>query len=127
MAFSYRPTPAETATLTAFLIQDFATDRGKATTRIRLSSNTLRALGNRGTLRNVFVDDWMEELDALGWMSLRYRDGFALIEAKSIDGWGRVSSKRIRAVLRRVHAGDKNALVEITRAVEPPPEEIEDE
>jgi len=127
MAKRYRPTPAETATLTVFLIQDYSADRGKATTRIRLSANTLRSLSNRVTLRHVFVDDWIEELEVLGWLSVKYADCFALIETKSIEGWGRVSSKRIKNILKRVHSGDKSALVEIEQAVEQPIEEIDDE
>ncbi len=127
MALTYRTTPAETATLTVFLIQDYTADRGKATTRIRLSANTLRALSNRVTLRHIFVDDWIEELEVLGWLGIRYADGFALIETQSIDGWGRVSSKRVRPLLKLVHAGDKSALAEVEQANERPAEEIDDE
>ncbi len=119
MLTHYRPTPTEVAMLTVFMVLDYARERGKSTTRGRISPMTLRALSLRQTLRRKFVKDWMAELGEIGWTAFSVGDGWAIIKTDTIEGWARFGSKRIRSTLQRIKNGDDAALREVAAKVLP--------
>ncbi len=123
----YRPSAADVAMLTIYLIRAYDQEKGKTTTRARLSEQTLRVMGSRINLRAAFKDEWIEELAALGWSAFPVGDHFGIIRTETTEGWVRIGSKRIRDQLQRIHRGDVGALAEIEKAIETPAEPDDDE
>jgi hypothetical protein len=91
----YLPNPAEAATLTIYLGYAYAKEKETKLTRFRISSRTLRSISRRSALREPFLNDWEIELNYKGWKVIPDGDHFGLIRADAIDGWPRISSKRI--------------------------------
>lgn len=127
MRKKYQPTPAETATLVVHLVTEYAREKGKATTRARISQQTLRLISSRTQLRHRFKEDWSEALELIGWLSIPVGDNFAIIQTDTTDGWPRLGSKRIAETLKRVHRGDVSVIAEIEEALEDPAEGADDD
>ena len=124
-----RLSAAEVAMLTIFLVVAYDQEKSKTTTRARISGTTLRVISDRQRLRGAFIDEWVDELAGLGWSTFPVGDHFAIILTKTVEGWVRISSKRIRSTLRRISLGDDTALPEVAKAViiNSPPEELEED
>ncbi|MGU3557954.1 hypothetical protein [Methylobacterium radiotolerans] len=127
MRKKYQPTPSETATLVVHLISEYAREKAKATTRARISQQTLRLISSRTHLRSRFKDDWAEAMELIGWLSIPVGDNFAIIKTDTTDGWPRIGSKRIAEVLKRVHRGDVGIIAEIEEGLEDPIESADDD
>jgi hypothetical protein len=100
----YLPTAAEVATLTLCLGRDYAEEKGTRLTRFRISTRSLRQISGRSHLRDVFLEDWAAALDQMGWKVICCGDHNGLIREDAIDGWSRLSSKRIASQLKGVNA-----------------------
>lgn len=107
MPRKYRLTAYKAAILTLHLLAVYGEDRGKGCARARISQATLRRISGRTSLREVFVNEWIEELGSLGWSAFQVGDNFALIHTETIDNWPRVASTRIRDDLNKVLCGDE--------------------
>jgi hypothetical protein len=129
MQIKSRREAAEVAMLTIFLVVAYDQEKSKTTTRARISQATLRVISERKRLHGSFIDEWMDELADLGWSAFPVGDHFAIIRTDTVDGWVRISTKRIRSILTRISIGDDAALEEVAKAVIPkvPPEEIDEE
>lgn len=123
----YRLSAAEVAILTLFLIKEYYREKEKPGTRARVSQQTLRIIAARKRLRSAFIDEWTDELAALGWSAFPVGDNFAIIRSEATEGWPRIGSKRIRDTLLRVHRGEAGALAEVEEAIEEPTEQADDE
>ncbi len=124
---TYRPTPPETALLTAHLIAAYDQEKAKTTTRARISARTLRRISSRGHLRDVFLNDWTDELAELGWAVFPVGDHFALIQVATIEAWTRIGSQRLRPLLQRVRAGDNSVFEQLHADLAPEDQAIDDE
>ena len=87
MPRKHRPTPYETARLTIHLVKAFDEEHERKTTRFRLSQKTLRLIALRSSLRDVFIEEWRDELAGLAWAAFRIDDNFGLIERGTVNGW----------------------------------------
>ena len=114
-----RLSAAEVAMLTIFLVTEYDNEKGKKTTRTRISQTTLRVISDRQRLRASLIEDWIDELSNLGWSAFPVGDNFAIIQTEAVEGWVRISAKRIRPTLRRISLGDGDALKEVAKAVLP--------
>ncbi len=128
MINSRRP-PAEVAILTVYLVIAYDQEKQKTTTRARISQATLRIISERKRLHAAFIDEWIDELADLGWSVFQVGDHFALIQTEAVDGWVRISTKRIRPILQRLSIGDETALPEVAALVlrRAPQEETDEE
>jgi hypothetical protein len=102
----YRPTAAEVAILVVFLMWSYDREKGRDTSRARISAKTLRTVSIRTKLREAFLDEFFDEMGTLGWTAFPVGDNFGLIRTETIDGWPRIGSSRVRPILDRVRAGD---------------------
>lgn len=127
MRSRYRPTPAETALLTVYLIHAYAREKAKEVTRARISRKTLRILAVRKPLRQPFIDDWVTELADLGWSAWEDGDNFALLRTDTIEGWARISARRISDTMERVRNGDPDVFDEIAGKINITDDNTDDE
>jgi|SRR5215469_555746 len=100
----YLPNAAEAATLTLCLGRDYAEEKGTRLTRFRISNRSLREISGRSHLRDVFLEEWAAALDQMGWKVIWCGDHNGLIRKDAIDGWSRLSSKRIASQLKGMNA-----------------------
>jgi hypothetical protein len=74
--------------------------------RARISQNTIRRLCGRGQLSADFMLEVQEYLLAAGWALFCIGPNYyALIKLESVQGWSRISSKRIVNELAEVRRG----------------------
>lgn len=90
-------------------------------TRARLSEITLQRLFKRQRISAEFLAEVQEWLFRVGWILFFAGTTYAVVKMKVIDGWGRISSKRIKADLEKVGTGefDYDSLEHLLLAVEP--------
>jgi hypothetical protein len=74
--------------------------------RARISQNTIRKLCGRSQIANDLLLEIQEYLLAAGWSLFCLGPTYyALIKVKNVEGWGRISSKRIADELKAVSLG----------------------
>lgn len=117
MRTPYRLSAFETAILTIHLIQSYSHEKGRNATRARISQATLRRLAARERLRTALIEEWIDELAALGWSAFPVGDNFAIVETASTDGWPRLATPRIGLELRKIHDGDADEFERIAEQV----------
>jgi hypothetical protein len=105
----YKPNPLEAALLTLRLVEAKDKERketgGEPITRFRVSEMTLKNLWRRKRLERDFivaVEEWLLEG---GWALLFAGSTYAMIKVPSVEGWARLSSKRIEHELEAVSRG----------------------
>lgn len=76
---------------------------GRATTRYQVSGRSLRSISARSSLRDAFLAELEDAMAELGWLVFRRGDDFSVVEIRTVDAWPKISSARIRDVLRRAH------------------------
>ena len=74
-------------------------------TRARLSEITLQRLFMRRRISPELLAEVQEWLFRVGWVLFFAGTTYAVVKMKVIDGWGRISSKRIRVDLENVENG----------------------
>jgi hypothetical protein len=83
-----------------------ARGRRRSITRARISQNTIRRLCGRAHLPDAFLWDLQQHMLAAGWALFPISPAhFAVIKLESVQGWGRISTKRIAEDLGRVARG----------------------
>ena len=75
-------------------------------TRARLSEITLQRLFKRQRISPEFLAEVQEWLFRVGWILFFAGTTYAVVKMKVVDGWGRISSKRIQAELEKVGRGE---------------------
>jgi hypothetical protein len=74
--------------------------------RARMSQNTIRRLSGRSQISNDFLVEVQEHLLAAGWVLFCIGPTYyALIKLESVQGWNRISTKRIAEDLKKVRRG----------------------
>jgi len=104
-------------------------ETNREVSRARLSQNTIRRLCGRSQIASDFLLEIQEILLAAGWcLFLAGPSYFAIIKVKAVEGWGRISSKRIGEELKSVPIGRYNFdnLEPLLLMAEKDPEEEED-
>jgi hypothetical protein len=102
----HQPTARQCALLILRLMQVREEEVHREVSRARISQSTLRKLCGRSQIANDFLLEIQEFLLAAG-VSL-FCVGpthYAIITLKAVEGWGRISSKRIEDDLRLVAHG----------------------
>jgi hypothetical protein len=112
---AYQPTPRECAMLLLGLIEAKRTEAGKDVTRTRLSEATLRRLWCRSRITTEFVHEVQEWLFMAGWVLFFAGSTYAMINARVVDAWMRISSKRMAKDIADVQRGGKKVFAELER------------
>ena len=100
-----RPDERECAMLIAHLLATKQDEVAREVNRARLSELTLRRLFRRQRILPDFLAEVQEWLFRAGWVLFFAGTTYAVVNIKVIDGWGRVSSKRIGKDLNQVARG----------------------
>jgi hypothetical protein len=74
--------------------------------RVRLAEITLKRLWGRHRLTDDFLAEVQEWLFRAGWALFYAGTTFAMVKTKAVEGWPRVSSKRLRGELDEVARGE---------------------
>jgi hypothetical protein len=101
----YQPTPREAALLVLHVLRTKEVEAGREVTRARLTDITLRRLWSRTRISNELVLEVQEYLLHAGWVLFWAGSSYAVIQISSVEGWSRISSKRIEDDLRKVKVG----------------------
>lgn len=99
----YKPDPQECAILLLLLVRAKESERGA--TRFRLGELTLKRLWGRHRLSDEFLHEVEEWLFRAGWALFYAGKTFAIVSTKTVEGWPRVSSKRLADELKEVAQG----------------------
>ena len=105
------PTSQQSALLIALLIdareKELESKGGRRRiSRARISQNTIRKLCRRAHLPDSFLQDLQLQLLAAGWaLFCASPSHFGVVKVESVQGWGRISSKRIARHLDQVARG----------------------
>jgi hypothetical protein len=100
-----QPDARQCAMLVAHLLRAKGKEVTKPVTRARLSEVTIRRLFRRQRLPPQFLNEVQEWLFRAGWVLFSAGTTYAVVKAEVVDGWGRISSKRIRNDLEMVGRG----------------------
>jgi fido (protein-threonine AMPylation protein) len=103
-----RPDERQCAMLIAHLLatKQQEMEKGREITRARLSEITLQRLFKRRRISPEFLAEVQEWLFRIGWVLFFAGATYAVVTMKVVDGWGRISSKRIGDDLEKVGAGE---------------------
>jgi|SRR5690242_15888180 hypothetical protein len=103
-----RPDGRQCAMLIVRLLDEKQQDLSgnREVTRARLSEITIQRLFNRRRISPEFLADVQEWLFRVGWILFFAGTTYAVVKMKVVEGWGRISSKRIRLDLERVATGE---------------------
>jgi hypothetical protein len=108
VARASRPDERQCAMLIVHLLeskqQDLSGDR--EVTRARLSELTIQRLFKRRQVSPEFLAEVQEWLFRVGWVLFFAGTTYAVVKMKVVDGWGRISSKRIQRDLEKVWTGE---------------------
>jgi hypothetical protein len=120
-----RPDERQAAMLVAYLLATKQGEVPKEVTRARLAEVTLRRLFGRNRVSPDFLAEVQEWLLRSGWVLFFAGNTYAVVQAKVIEGWGLISSKRIGDDLRKVGKGgfDFDALEHLLTGLESPGED----
>jgi hypothetical protein len=106
-AIAAQPNARECAILVAHLLATKQKEVGKEkeVTRARLAEVTLRRLFCRQRIPSEFLLEVQDWLLRSGWVLFFAGTTYAVVKTKVIEGWARISSKRIAKVLNQVARG----------------------
>jgi hypothetical protein len=118
-----RPDERQCAMLIVHLLTTRQQELGanREVTRARLSEITLQRLFKRQRIGAEFLAEVQEWLFRVGWTLFFAGTTYAVVKMNVVDGWGRISSKRIQADLEKVARGEFNydSLEHLLLAAEP--------
>ncbi len=122
-----RPNKRQCAMLIAHLLatRQQEMDNGREVTRARLSEITLQRLFKRRRISSELLVEVQEWLFRIGWVLFFAGTTYAVVRMKVVDGWVRISSKRIGKDLEKVGRNefDWDSLEHLLLGVEPPGED----
>ena len=91
-----RPDERQCAMLIAHLLATKQEEpTGREVTRARLSEITLQRLFCRQQITPQLLSDVQEWLFRIGWVLFFAGNTYAIVKASVVEGWGRISSKKI--------------------------------
>jgi hypothetical protein len=106
MARIFQPDAQECAILLLLLIRGNESGEQREISRVRLAEITLKRLWGRHRLTDSFLAEVEEWLFRAGWALFYAGTTFAMVKTKAVEGWPRVSSKRLRGELEKVARGE---------------------
>jgi hypothetical protein len=101
-----RPNERQCAMLIVHLLTRKQEEAAKEVTRARLSEITLRRLFGRQRISPKLLLEVQEWLFRAGWVLFSAGKTYVVVKMKVIEGWGRISSKRIGDDLDQVLRGE---------------------
>jgi hypothetical protein len=101
----HQPDGQQCAILLLLLVQAKEGESGKGYSRVRVAEITLKRLWGRHRLDDRFLRETQEWLFRAGWTLFYAGTTFALVQTKSVEGWPRISSKRLADTLEAVAKG----------------------
>jgi hypothetical protein len=101
-----RPNERQCAMLIVHLLSRRRKEATKEVTRARLSEITLRRLFGRQRISPELLLEVQEWLFRAGWVLFSAGTTYVVVKMKVIEGWGRISSKRIGDDLEHVLRGE---------------------
>jgi hypothetical protein len=101
----YQPDAQECAILLLILVSGDQSEEQRDISRVRLAEITLKRLWGRHRLTDDFFAEVQEWLFRAGWALFYAGTTFAMVKTKAVEGWPRVSSKRLRDKLQDVAQG----------------------
>jgi hypothetical protein len=106
MTRNYQPDAQECAILLLLLVSGDQSGEQREISRVRLAEITLKRLWGRHRLTDDFLAEVQEWLFRAGWALFYAGTTFAMVKTKAVEGWPRVSSKRLRDKLEDVAHGE---------------------
>lgn len=100
----FRPSARQAALLVLHLLDAGGVDR-RPVSRARLTEITIRRLWRRTRVPEGFLLEVQEFLLSAGWALFWAGSSYAIIRVSAIEGWQRISSKRIEDDLERISRG----------------------
>ncbi len=97
----FQPTAREAALLVLHLLGAGGMDR-RPVSRARLTEITIRRLWRRTRVAEGFLLEVQEFLLSAGWVLFWAGSSYAIIKVAAVEGWPRMSSKRIEDDLQRL-------------------------
>jgi hypothetical protein len=115
----FQPSARQAALLVLYLLEFGGIDR-RPVSRARLTEITIRRLWRRTRVPEGFLLEVQEFLLEAGWALFWAGSSYAIIRISAIEGWQRISSKRIEEDLRRLARGhfDFDELEDLLRRVD---------
>jgi hypothetical protein len=93
---------ARQAAMMVLRLLDAKTAEGRSISRARLTELTIRRLWGRTRVQEGFLLDVQEILLNAGWALFWAGSSYAVIRLSAVEGWPRISSKRIEHDLDRL-------------------------
>jgi hypothetical protein len=100
----FQPNAMQAAMLVLYLLR--ADTIGRPVTRARLTELTIRRLWGRTRVQEAYLLDVQEILLNAGWAFFWAGSSYAIVKLSAIEGWPRISSKRIDNELDRLARDD---------------------
>jgi hypothetical protein len=101
----FQPDPREAA-LAVLHVLDSKRREGRDVSRARLTEITIRRLWRRTRVADDFLLAVQEHLLRAGWALFWGGSSYAVIKVSAVDGWPRISSKRIASDLALMARGE---------------------
>jgi hypothetical protein len=101
----YKPTARECALLLLHLISTKKEESGKAVTRLRVSELSLKRLWGRRRILPEFAEEVADWLARAGMTLFFAGSTYGVVKTAVVEGWPRVTSKRLTADLEAVAQG----------------------
>jgi hypothetical protein len=101
---------ARQAAMMVLRLLDAKTAEGRSVSRARLTELTIRRLWGRTRVQEAFLLDVQEILLNAGWALFWAGSSYAVIRLSAIEGWPRISSKRIEFDLDRLARDRRHAV-----------------
>ena len=101
-----RPSKRQCAMLIAYLLKKKNEEGGRDVTRAQLSPSTLQRLLGRRSVSPQLLTEIGEWLLRAGWVLFFAGTTYAIVRLDVVQGWNRVSSKRIRDDIHKVGIGE---------------------
>jgi hypothetical protein len=99
----YLPTPREAAITILRVLKAREGESGRQINRARISQTTVRKACGRAQVSIDFLEDVREVLLAAGWCFFcASASHYAIVKVTAVEGWPRISRKRIEGDLQRV-------------------------
>ncbi|MGA7873520.1 MAG: hypothetical protein WCA22_21755 [Candidatus Binatus sp.] len=100
------PTVREAALLVALMVRRKERELGKDLVRNRVSEKTLKRITGRRRLDQRFISDLNEMLLDFNLLLIDNGEALGLLKASSINGWPRITPKRIAREVNDARSGE---------------------
>jgi hypothetical protein len=104
---------SEIATMTVYLIGDYAKKKGKPVTRFRIPQDVIWRGTVPGPRRAARIAEWKAALlSDWGWLAFETEKHFALIQAPLVKGWVLLGGKRFMETRQKLREGNAAGMLQ---------------